>query len=141
MDIKLSSFKRDHGLKELLSSSLEDFWHTDDNLPHYISITFKKLTYVSSIQMKLQYSFDESYTPQSIEIKASRRHDRIEKDFEFNLEEPEGVVTFDLGVECFFLHVIVLKNHHDGKDTHMRGFKVFDENSIEICPRSPFIGL
>ena len=34
MNIRLSSSKRDHGVKELLSSDLSEYWATDDSLPH-----------------------------------------------------------------------------------------------------------
>ena len=49
MNIRLSSHKRSHGIKELLSSNLDEFWASDDCQPHAIQISFDFLTYIEEI--------------------------------------------------------------------------------------------
>ena len=138
MDIRLSSFKRDHGLKELLSEDVNEFWHTDDNLPHYIEMVFSKLVHVSSAQMTLMYSLDDSYTPAKIEIRCGVTRESIEPVLTTTLIEPEGAVALNINKSCFFLQLIVLTNHQEGRDTHIRNLKVFDGENKCILMRSPY---
>lgn len=135
MDIRLSSFKRDHGLRELLSEDTNEFWHTDDNLPHYIEVIFSKLVYVSTIQLTLMYSLDDSYTPAQIEVRAGIVRESIEPVLKTTLVEPEGAIALNINKKCFFLQVVVLTNHQEGRDTHIRSFKVFDEESRQVLIR------
>lgn len=132
MEIKLSSFKRDHGIQELLSEDMSEFWHTDDSLPHYIEVTFKKLTKVSKVVLTLLFSKDDSYTPSVIEIRAGMTRETLEPVCNLSLNEPEGEIDFLVDQFCFFMQIIILSNHQDGKDTHIRKFKVLDDNLKEI---------
>ncbi|KCZ82427.1 hypothetical protein H312_00085 [Anncaliia algerae PRA339] len=132
MEIKLSSFKRDHGLEELFSDDMSEFWHTDDSLPHYIEITFQKLTKVSNVILTLMYSKDDSYTPSIIEIRVGMTRELLEPVCNVSLNEPEGDISFIINQECFFMQIIILSNHQDGKDTHVRRLKILDHKMRDI---------
>ena len=135
MDIRLSSFKRDHGLKELLSDDTAEFWHTDDNLPHYIEITFSTLFRVSVVQLVLIHSLDDSYTPSDIEVRGGLTREGIRPILATSLVEPEGVVSLNVDAECFFLQLVILNNHQEGRDTHVRSLKIFDDENRRIAVR------
>ena len=66
MEIILSSSKRGYGLKELLSSNVNDYWSTEGNLPHVITIRLNKYMFIYSIELFLSYLKDDSYTPEVI---------------------------------------------------------------------------
>lgn len=135
MDIRLSSFKRDHGLKEVLSEDINEFWHTDDNLPHYIEVVFSKLVYVNTVQLTLMYSLDDSYTPAKIEVRTGIVRESIQPVLKTTLVEPEGVVALNVNRQCFFLQLVILTNHQEGRDTHIRNFKVIDEENRQVLMR------
>ncbi|RVD92607.1 anaphase-promoting complex subunit 10 [Tubulinosema ratisbonensis] len=132
MEINLSSFKKDHGIVELFSEDMSEFWHTDDNLPHYINITFKKLTKVNSVVLTLLFSKDDSYTPSIIEIRAGMTRETLEPVCNLTLNEPEGDINFSVEKQCFFLQIIILSNHQDGKDTHIRRLRVINDKMKDI---------
>lgn len=118
MEIVLSSSKRGYGLKELISDSLGEFWNSDDTLPHSIAISFFKKTYIYSINIQLSYTLDESYTPEKIAVYYNDKS-RI-----YNLKEPEGEKTLIVDDFVFEVYVVILSNHSDGKDSHVRRLKV-----------------
>ncbi|TBU05114.1 subunit 10 of anaphase-promoting complex [Hamiltosporidium magnivora] len=132
MDIRLSSFKRGHGLKELLSSETEEFWHTDDNLPHYIQISFNKRTYVETVQLLLLYSKDDSYTPEKVEVRTGTTTETMSLCTTMTFIEPEGFVNIDISSDCFILQIIFICNHQEGRDSHVRQLKVFTHGNKEI---------
>lgn len=138
MDIRLSSFKRDHGLKELLSEDTGEFWHTDDNLPHYIEIVFSKLVHVSAVQMVLMYSLDDSYTPATIEVRCGLVRDNVQPALKTTLSEPEGLVTLRVNRKCFFVQIVILSNHQEGRDTHVRNLCILDDESRKVPVRTPY---
>lgn len=118
MEIVLSSSKRGYGLRELMSDSLSEFWNSDDTLPHSVSISFFRKTYVYSINIQLSYTLDESYTPEKIAIYYNNKS-RI-----YNLKEPEGEKILIVDSLVFDVYIVILSNHSDGKDSHMRRLRV-----------------
>lgn len=118
MEIILSSSKRGYGLRELMSDSLGEFWNSDDTLPHSISVSFFKKTYVYSINIQLLYTLDESYTPEKVAVYYNDKS-RI-----YNLKEPEGENALIVDSFVFDVHIVILSNHSDGKDSHIRRLKV-----------------
>lgn len=132
MYIKLSSAKKYHGLKELLSKDIDNFWHTEGNLPHFIEISFPKKTFVSAIELTLMYSLDDSYTPYNIEIRAGMIKSDMSVVLNTLLVEPEGPTSLEINRECFFIQVVVVLNHQEGRDTHIRGLRMFDEFREQI---------
>lgn len=134
MNIRLSSFKRDHGLKELLSPDVSEFWSTDGNLPHFVKLSFKKRTYVDHIQFVLSYFKDDSYTPEKIDVFAGDTTDTIERVFSLSLFEPEGAVLLMVKNYVFYIYAVISANHQEGRDSHIRYLKVVGKNNEEIVP-------
>lgn len=118
MEIILSSAKRGYGLNELLRDDSDDFWSTDDSLPHSITIKFPKKTYVHSLAFVFSYSQDESYTPENIVVYFD---DMTRKQC---FREPEGEKIVPIDAFVFEIHVVIVSNHSDGKDSHIRGMTV-----------------
>lgn len=134
MNIRLSSFKRDHGLKELLSPDTSEFWHTDDNLPHFVKLSFSKRTYIDHIQLTLSYFKDDSYTPEKLDVFAGDTTDSMEKIFSLSLFEPEGAVLLMVKSSMFYIYVVIAANHQEGRDSHIRHLKVIATNNEEVIP-------
>ena len=118
MEIFLSSSKRGYGLRELMNPVETEFWHSDDVLPHSISIVFSKKTFVYSIEMLLSYSLDESYTPEKIALYYNDCYKVI------SFSEPEGIKELPVGEFVFEINIVILNNHTDGKDSHVRLLRV-----------------
>lgn len=132
MNIRLSSFKRSHGIRELLSPNLDDFWASDDCQPHAIQISFAFLTYIEECWLYLSYTKDDSYTPQEIEVRSGLTEETLEKVVSLQLCEPEGYNIFVIKKECLFLQIIILNNHQDGKDCHIRSLKLMENKEKEL---------
>lgn len=126
MKIFLSSTKPSHGLKELLSPSLEKYWHTNNLLPHFIYLKFPILTYISTINLFLSFEKDDSYTPEDLIIFYNRK--RIRK----KLFEPEGMVKLKIGESVFDCVVVIRSNHQEGRDSHVRGIRVYGMDNVEL---------
>ncbi|ELA41694.1 uncharacterized protein VICG_01327 [Vittaforma corneae ATCC 50505] len=126
MEIVLSSAKRGYGLKELLSDNRDEFWSTDDSLPHSITISFLRKTYVHSLGFILSYALDESYTPENLIIHFNKQ--AIKQCF----SEPEGEKTVLIDSFVFDIHIVIIGNHSDGKDSHVRGLNVKTSPTEEI---------
>lgn len=126
MEVELSSNKNGYGLQELRSDKDTEYWCTDSNLPHFIRITFPTRTYVHSVCIRLSYKLDESYTPESIVL----YFDGCKK--AYKLAEPEGVIA--LPVDCIVpdIVILVISNHSEGRDSHIRGLKVMAGRTEEI---------
>lgn len=118
MEIVLSSAKRGYGLNELLSKNKDEFWSTDDTLPHSITISFPRRTYVHSLGFVLSYTLDESYTPENITVYFNKQ--AVKQCF----SEPEGEKTVPIDSFVFDIHIVIASNHSDGKDSHIRGLNV-----------------
>lgn len=116
-----------------------DRWsHTtrsDGPLPHVLNIHFIKMVNITNIRVYLDFSLDESYTPtRLIFLAGTSYHDLIEF-AELSFEQPKGWIDVDLtGVgggrngnvlRAFIVQMKVLENHQNGKDTHVRGVKVY----------------
>jgi anaphase-promoting complex subunit 10 len=132
MEIRLSSFKRGHSLKELLSKDMSEYWATDDILPHAIQISFDRLQYVHSIQLFLSFAQDDSYTPERIEIRTGLTREAIRPVSSVTLVEPEGLFTLNIARKCFYIQLIINSNHQEGKDSHIRHMKVMESPTKEI---------
>lgn len=132
MEIQLSSSKHDNGLEELLSPDLNDFWHTDDNLPHCISIEFQRRTYVESVQIYCNYIKDDSYTPEIIQLWTGIVREQILYERDFELSNPDGYISLDVKKECHYLKLLIKQNHQEGRDSRIRHMKVFGEDGIQL---------
>ena len=74
---------------------------------------------------------DESYAPKSITIQAGDHHTMMYDYASVKLENPEGWVEMDLRttegqpLDCFCLRLVITNNQQNGKDSRIRGIRVF----------------
>lgn len=132
MEIQLSSSKNENGLQELLSPDLNEYWHTDDNLPHCISITFQKRTFVDHIQLYCNYIKDDSYTPEIIQLWTGIIRERIMFERELDLSQPGGYIDLEVKKECFYIKLLIKMNHQEGRDSRIRHIRVFGEDKCQL---------
>lgn len=132
MYIKLSSFKKNHGLKELLNPEDSTYWHTDSSLPHLIELSFSKKTHINCVNLLLKYNDDDSYTPKNIEVKIGNTRDTMISINKYRFKEPSKWVTLKINSLCIFVYIIIINNHQDGKDSRVRNIKVFNNSGDEI---------
>lgn len=152
---KLSSFKQGYGLEQLRDDSPDTYWQSNGNNgsnvnnnssdtqltnPHHVTIQFSKKVSLERISFFTNFSLDESYTPSKIKIMAgsSDAWDLCEvctvnfskptgwSHIIFNGIRPDGVL------KCFLVRLIILSNHQDGKDSHIRAIRCFGKKTTNV---------
>lgn len=130
---KASSFKSGNPIENALDDDPDTFWQSDGTQPHQIEVFFSKRT--SIIQLMLYFSLvaDESYTPRFVSIYVG--HSPSDALFYKSLEvrNVNGWVALafednrahDKLLKCQYLRLVFPANHENGKDTHLRGIRIF----------------
>ena len=132
----VSSAKHGSGVNQLLDGDHDTFWQSDGVQPHSVSIQFRSLTCISMVAVLLDYSVDESYTPRKIIVQAATNPTDTSDVGDAEMDAPKGWVLIrcfeDLEKESPKKHpyatcvkLIVQENHQNGRDTHVRGIRVF----------------
>ncbi|KAI2615098.1 anaphase-promoting complex, subunit 10-domain-containing protein [Hypoxylon sp. NC1633] len=131
----VSSYKPGCGVKELLSDDIHQFWQSDGPQPHRLNIHFIKRVEIRKLRLYLDYELDESYTPTKIQITAGFSPNQTIPFTVMEMTSPQGWIDVPIegagggadgnSLACWFVRVIVLENHQNGKDTHIRGVKVY----------------
>nr|XP_019009812.1 anaphase-promoting complex subunit 10 [Kwoniella pini CBS 10737]OCF48593.1 anaphase-promoting complex subunit 10 [Kwoniella pini CBS 10737] len=136
----VSSHKYGFGVDNLRDGNDNTFWQSEGPQPHLIDLSFPKRVHISAISVHMSHPRDDSYTPSKLSIRAGTGlHDLQEvRHMEFN--KPDGWISIILRpmeinendqekegppIPCHHLRIIILSNHLNGKDTHVRGLKVF----------------
>ncbi|KAK3387885.1 anaphase-promoting complex, subunit 10-domain-containing protein [Podospora didyma] len=137
----VSSHKPGNGVDELLSDDLDKYWQSDGQQPHLLTIHFLRRVEIRAIRFYVDYNQDESYTPTHIIFYAGTGHHDLIQFAEVPLINPVGwqdVPISECGggpdghsLCCWIVQMHVKENHQNGKDTHIRGIKIFalDEKS------------
>ncbi|CAN3367963.1 hypothetical protein DICA3_F14026 [Diutina catenulata] len=155
---KLSSAKQGCGLEQLREDSPDSFWQSDGSNgnsnpnanpaalannhlphPHTITIQFAKKVSLERISIFTNFLLDESYTPSKIRIMAgsSDGWDLAEVcTVTFNKPVGWSHIIFngirDDGVlKCFIVKIVILANHQDGKDSHIRAIRCFGKKTVQ----------
>ncbi|KAI0555722.1 APC10-domain-containing protein [Xylaria curta] len=131
----VSSYKPGCGVKELRDDDANQYWQSDGPQPHRLNIHFIKRVEIRALRLYLDYELDESYTPTKIQITAGTGPNLTIPFTVLELNMPKGWVDIPIAgagggpdgnsLCCFFVRVIILENHQNGKDTHIRGIKVY----------------
>ncbi|KAI0406942.1 APC10-domain-containing protein [Xylaria palmicola] len=131
----VSSYKPGCGVKELRDDDANQYWQSDGPQPHRLNIHFIKRVEIRALRLYLDYELDESYTPTKIQITAGTGPNLTIPFTTMELTMPKGWVDVPIAgagggpdgnsLCCFFVRVIILANHQNGKDTHIRGIKVY----------------
>ena len=133
----LSSSKIGNGIEQLRDDNLSTFWQSDDIQPHFILIQYLKKTRISEVWLYLDYKTDESYTPSKISIRIENSFNEMVDIRTIEYEEPVGWFpilleeknsdskTIKPYIKTMTLQIMILQNTHNGRDTHIRGVKIF----------------
>lgn len=152
---KLSSFKQGHGLNQLRDDNPNTYWQSDGSndgtpdpgmngesphhKPHSITLQFSKKVSLERISLFCNYQVDESYTPLRIRIMAGSSSWDLTEVCVVSFDKPVGWshiiflgVRADALLKCFVVKIIILSNHQDGKDSHVRAIRCFGKKSTSF---------
>jgi len=127
----LSTAKPGFGVEQLRDDNIETYWQSDGAQPHSVSIQFPKKSTVEEICIYSDFKLDESYTPARISIKAGTTYHDLQEIKTVDIEEPTGWVSIalmganNLPLRTNFIQLLVLANHQNGRDTHIRQIKIY----------------
>ncbi|KAK4216518.1 galactose-binding like protein [Rhypophila decipiens] len=137
----VSSHKPGNGVAELLSDDLDKYWQSDGQQPHLLTVHFVRRVEIRAIRFYVDYNQDESYTPTNIIFHAGTGPHDLTQFAEMPLVNPVGWQDVPIagcggGADgdslcCFIVQMHIKENHQNGKDTHIRGLKIYsqDENA------------
>lgn len=139
-----STWRVENGVQYLRDNRADTYWQSDcsreTGLIQYITVHLGRPTPISRVSLFLDYSVDETYTPEVITIQAghtieSMYDTRIKR---LTLVKPQGWTHLELrGMHeqepliATTLRLYILKNHMQGKDSHIRQMRVFGPQSID----------
>lgn len=131
----VSTCKPGSGVEALRSDDTNLFWQSDGPQPHHLNIHFSRLVSILSIRIYLDFEADESYTPTRLLFLAGTGYHDLLAFAQLQFLEPKGWIDVDLSnvgggpqgneLRCFLVQLRVMENHQNGKDTHVRGLKIY----------------
>ncbi|KAK4683908.1 anaphase-promoting complex subunit 10, partial [Tremellales sp. Uapishka_1] len=151
----VSTHKYGFGVENLKDNNDGTFWQSEGPQPHIIDLSFPKRVMISSISLQTSHPRDDSYTPSKIAIKAGTGLHDLQEVRSMEFEKPNGWIPISLRpmevseteaeidgppIPCHHLRLLIIANHLNGKDTHVRGLKVFGVpglNSISNQNQNP----
>ncbi|EIN04933.1 anaphase-promoting complex subunit 10 [Punctularia strigosozonata HHB-11173 SS5] len=143
----VSSFKYGFGAECLIDNDPDTFWHSDGPQPHFITVEFPRKMAIQKLSIYLSFPLDDSYTPSTLAIRAGTGPSDLQDVRVLTLDKPDGWITFDISseaseegegfkpVHAYVLQIIIVTNHMNGKDTHVRGLRVL--GPLEEMIRQP----
>ncbi|KAE9047723.1 hypothetical protein PR003_g324 [Phytophthora rubi] len=135
----LSSAKPGNGVDQLRDNSVDTYWQSDGVQPHLVNIQFSRKMAVKEVALYLDYKLDESYTPKKVAIRSgSTVHDLKEIHVQ-HIAEPSGWISIPLcsdeeqaPLRTFFLQIVILAMHQNGRDTHIRQVKIYAPRETNV---------
>ncbi|KAI9158614.1 Anaphase-promoting complex subunit 10 [Paramyrothecium foliicola] len=131
----VSSHKQGNGVEELRSDDLKSYWQSDGPQPHKLTIYFVKRVGIRDIRFYVDYTEDESYTPTKIVFRSGTSENNLIEFANMNLDSPVGWQQVPIAgaggdpdgntLVSYVLQMQILENHQNGKDTHLRGIKIY----------------
>ncbi|KAI0078293.1 anaphase-promoting complex, subunit 10 [Panus rudis PR-1116 ss-1] len=132
----VSSYKFGFGPECLRDDDPDTFWHSDGPQPHFITVEFPRKVAIQKISIFLSFPMDDSYTPCTLSIRAGTGTTDLQDVRLFSLDKPDGWLTVDVSTEpnedgegfkpvhAYVIQVVIMANHMNGKDTHVRGLRI-----------------
>ncbi|KAI8818897.1 anaphase-promoting complex, subunit 10/DOC domain-containing protein [Fimicolochytrium jonesii] len=131
--LTVSSFKDDHPPERLRDGNPGTYWQSDGPQPHYVNVEFPQRMALTRISLYIDHAKDESYTPRHILIRAGNSFYDMQDFQQHEVPETTGWVDFSLSedeevfkpLRAHVLQLSVVENYQHGKDTHVRGLKLW----------------
>ncbi|KAG6121933.1 hypothetical protein E4U13_003570 [Claviceps humidiphila] len=142
----VSSHKPGSGVEELRSDDLKVFWQSDGPQPHKLTVYFVKRVGIRDIRFYVDCNEDESYTPTKIVFQSGTSENNLLEFASMTLDSPTGWQQVPLAgtggepdgntLVSYVLQMQILENQQNGKDTHLRGIKIyaFDSDVVQAGP-------
>ncbi|CED84300.1 Anaphase-promoting complex (APC), subunit 10 [Phaffia rhodozyma] len=147
----VSSHKFGFGVDNLKDPDPNVFWQSEGPQPHHINLQFPHFVPILKVSLHLSHPKDDSYTPQKVCIRAGTGFHDLTDIRIVEFQKPDGWMTLDLRdavledaegnetdpgepIEAFLIQVVILGNHLNGKDTHVRGVKVWGPEQTTVMP-------
>lgn len=132
---RASSDKIGNPISQALNDNAESFWQSDGSQPHQIDIYFRRRVDLILLAMFFSLQWDESYTPRVVQIYAGYgpADARFYKTVEVRYMNGWAALRFqdnrphDGLLKCKFLRLVFPLNHENGKDTHLRGIRLYSK--------------
>lgn len=132
-----SSYKAGHHFEQTLgpaslSSTKAPYWQTESSsLPHTLGIRFAAARAIRQIQLHLDASLDDSYTPRQIVIRAGSYKGDLLDVMSATVDDGQGWLVWDLcalnegqPVIASCIDVVIMANLQSGRDSRLRGVRV-----------------
>lgn len=141
MSIEHLSWRKFHPKCQLLLK-LKSTTRSDGPQPHHLNIHFSRFVAIRAIRIFLNFDDDESYTPTRITLLAGTGYHDLIPFTALEFSQPKGWIDVPLDrvgggedgrtLRAFLVQVRIVENHQNGKDTHVRGLKIYakDERSV-----------
>lgn len=110
-------------------------YRSDGPQPHKLTIYFVKRVGIRVIRFYVDYREDESYTPTKIVFKSGTSENNLIEFATMNMDSPYGWQDVPIAgaggdpdgntLVSYVLQMQILENHQNGKDTHLRGIKIY----------------
>ncbi|KKA31168.1 hypothetical protein TD95_002281 [Thielaviopsis punctulata] len=140
----VNSHKQGSGVDELRSDDLRLFWQSDGPQPHKLTVYFIKRVAIRAIRFYVNHEEDESYTPTKIVFKSGTGENSLIEFASVELETPTGWQDVPIAgcgggldgntLVSYVFQMVILENHLNGKDTHLRGIKIYAQEHEERAP-------
>ncbi|KAM0330584.1 hypothetical protein ACHAQA_003532 [Verticillium albo-atrum] len=123
----VSSHKPGNGVDEMRSDDTDEYWQ--------MTVYFVKRVGIRDIRFYVDYQSDESYTPTKIVFKSGTSENNLIEFAVMELTTPSGWQQVPIAgagggpdgntLACYVFQMQILENHQNGKDTHLRGIKIY----------------
>jgi anaphase-promoting complex subunit 10 len=100
-----------------------------------LTVYFVKRVGIRDLRFYVNYAKDESYTPTKIAFKSGTSENNLIEFAQMTLDSPVGWQQVSLQgagggpdgntLVSYVLQMQILENHQNGKDTHLRGIKIY----------------
>ena len=121
------------------------YWQSDGSLPHTVTVQFYRRQCVAEVALYLEFSTDESYTPQKLTLRTGSglldeltdlKHVHLPDDFQMDgwlripLHNPakRGLQRY---LRTSTLRLAITYNFQNGRDLHIRGLKVLGPDAMQ----------
>ncbi|KZT42182.1 anaphase-promoting complex, subunit 10 [Sistotremastrum suecicum HHB10207 ss-3] len=140
----VSSYKYGFGAQCLQDNDPDTFWHSDGPQPHFITVQFPRRVAIQKLALHLSFDRDDSYTPSTVCVRAGTSLNEMQDVRMVSFEKPNSWIAFDISSEptedgdtckplhVFVVQVVIMGNHMNGKDTHVRGLRILGPVNEQI---------